>query len=226
MNLTEIASSLNSSDSRDRLIALAKLKSFTPEEAVPLIKKVINDPNLQVRAMAIFALGAKPQPECLDLLMPILSGDEDYSIRAAAAGALGYLADTRAFEGLLRAFYEDTEWVVRFSAAVSLGNLQDPRAEDVLMQALKSDEPLFQQAAIAALGEIGALDSIGDILQFVGSNDWVIRQNLAEALGNLPVEKSISALRYLAKDAHPQVAEAAELSLQRLAQHPGWNIEH
>ncbi len=225
MNLAEIATQLDSADSRDRLIALASLRPVEPAEAVPLIKKVINDENLQVRAMAVFALGVKPQPECLDLLTPILEGDSDYSIRAAAAGALGYLADNRALSVLLRAFYEDTEWVVRFSAAVSLGNLQDSRARTALMEALKSDEPLMQQAAIAALGEIGAVDSVDELLQFAGSSDWLVRQHLAEALGNLPVEKSLSALRYLAKDSHPQVAEAAELALQRLLQHPDWQSE-
>jgi HEAT repeat protein len=87
------------------------------------------------------------------------------------------------------------------------------------MEALKSDEPLMHQAAIAALGEIGAVESVDDLLQFAGSPDWLVRQQLAEALGNLPAEKSLSALRYLTKDSHPQVAEAAELAMQRLLQY-------
>ena len=43
-----------------------------------------------------------------------------------------------------------------------------------------------------------------------------IRQRIAEALGNLKTDKSISALKFLAKDMHPQVKEAAQISLQRL----------
>jgi HEAT repeat protein len=117
----------------------------------------------------------------------------------------------------VRAFYEDTEWLVRFSAAVSLGNLKDIRAQQVLLQALNSPETIIKQAAIAALGEIKALDSLEWLLPFVSSEDWLIRQRLAEALGNLPGEKSQSALRFLAKDDHPQVRSAAEISLQRLA---------
>ena len=129
----------------------------------------------------------------------------------------------RALEPLVRAFYEDTEWLVRFSAAVSLGNLRDIRAKLVLLEALDSEEVVLQQAAIAALGEIKAMDALEDILRFAGSDDWLIRQRLAEALGNLPCDKSIAALRFLAKDSHPQVHQAANISLERLQAPPTQN---
>jgi len=74
----------------------------------------------------------------------------------------------------------------------------------------------MQQAAIAALGEIGAVDAVENILRFAQSDDWLIRQRLAEALGNLPSPKSVSALNYLTKDSNAQVADAAKISLQRL----------
>jgi HEAT repeat protein len=105
---------------------------------------------------------------------------------------------------------------VRFSAAVSLGNIKDPRAREVLTQALESDEVVLQQAAISALGEIKAIESVNDILRFAQSKDWLVRQRLAEALGQLPTDKSISALKFLEKDSHPQVSEAASISLRRL----------
>jgi HEAT repeat protein len=216
LNLEEISVQLESSNSRDRLLALASLREVPAQDAVPLIKKVLYDKILPVRSMAIFALGVKPTEECFPLLVSLLETDPDYGIRADAAGALGYLEDNRAFEPLVRAFYEDTNWLVRFSAAVSLGNLKDIRAKELLVEALDSEEVVLQQAAIAALGEIKAVDAIEQILHFVGSEDWLVRQRLAEALANLKSDRSISALKFLAKDAHPQVKEAAILSLQRL----------
>ena len=217
-DLEKIASQLESPDSKDRLLALTSLREVDPEDAVPLIKKVLNDKILPVRSMAVFALGVKPTAECFPILINLLESDEDYGIRADAAGALGYLNDIRAFEPLTRAFYEDTNWLVRFSAAVSLGNLQDIRAKELLMEALDSDEVILQQAAIAALGEIRATDAVDKILNFAASEDWLVRQRIAESLGNLDTEKSRSALRFLAKDLHPQVKEAAEISLKRLEQ--------
>lgn len=216
LTLEQIATQLESTNSRDRMLALASLRNVADEVAVPLIKKVLDDDVLQVRSMAVFALGIKQTEECFPILTQLLETDPDYGIRADAAGALGYLQDGRALEPLCRAFYEDTQWLVRFSAAVSLGCLKDIRAKQVLLQALDSPEPVVQQAAIAALGEIQALDAVDTILKFASSEDWLIRQRLAEALGNLPCEQSLSALHYLEKDDHPQVRQAAILSLERL----------
>ncbi len=216
LSLEEISTQLESPNLRDRMVALANLRNVPAEDAVPLIKKVLDDESLQLRSMAIFALGIKQTAECYPILVHILETDPDYSMRADAAGALGYLGDSRAFEPLVRIFYEDTDWLVRFSAAVALGNLKDPRAHDVLISALDSEEVVLQQAAIAALGEIKDVESIDHILRFAQSDDWLVRQRLAEALGNLPSPKSVSALKYLEKDSHPHVAESAKISLQRL----------
>ncbi|MGQ9866993.1 MAG: HEAT repeat domain-containing protein [Pseudanabaenaceae cyanobacterium] len=215
-DLAAIAQQLESENSRDRLLGLAALKDVDPEAAVPLILKVIDDRNDNVRGMAIFALGVKPTAACLPVLVRLLETETDYSIRAAAAGALGYLGDVRAFEPLLRTFYEDTEWLVRFSAAVSLGNLGDNRAYEALVGALDSPEVVLQQAAIAALGEIGDCRCVDKLLTFVQAEDWLVRQRLAEALGHLPTPKSRQALQFLTKDAHPQVAAAAAVAQQRL----------
>lgn len=214
--LSEIACQLESTNSRERLLALAALRDVPAERAVPLILKVVDDDNLQIRSMAVFALGIKVTEDSFPTLLRILETETDYGIRADAAGALGYLRDNRAFEPLLRAFYEDVEWLVRFSAAVSLGNLGDPRAYDALLSALDSNETLLQQASIAALGELGDPRCVDRLVAFVQSDDWLTRQRLAEALGYLPAAKSRSALKYLVRDAHPQVAEAARISLERL----------
>lgn len=216
LSLEQIAHQLESANSRDRLLALVSLREIAAEDAVPLIKKVLNDEMLPVRSMAIFALGIKQTEECYPILVNLLESDPDYGIRSYAAGALGYLEDIRALNPLIRAFYEDTEWLVRFSAAVSLGNLKDIRAQQALLEALDSEEAVIQQAAIAALGEIGAMEALDRLLRFADSQDWLIRQRLAEALGNLNSEKSQSALKFLVKDSHPQVSQAARLSLVRL----------
>ncbi len=214
-HLEQIAKELESPRLRDRMVAITKLREVEAEQAVPLIKKVLDDPSLQVRSMAVFALGIKATSESFPLLLELLE-DDDYGIRADAAGALGYLQDPRAFDPLVRLFYEDTHWLVRFSAAVSLGNLQNPEAKVVLEQALHSEQGVLQQAAIAALGEIKSVESLDEMLSFAQSQDWLVRQRLAQALANFSTDKSISALNYLQKDSHPQVSEAATHSLEQI----------
>ncbi|NBD32089.1 MAG: HEAT repeat domain-containing protein, partial [Cyanobacteria bacterium] len=105
VNLEQLSQQLESSSQRDRMVALARLRDVDPEQAVPLIKKVLYDKSLQIRSMAVFALGVKPTAESFPLLLDCLE-DEDYGIRADAAGAMGYLQDQRAFEPLVRLFYE------------------------------------------------------------------------------------------------------------------------
>lgn len=222
-SLDELSAQLESSSLRDRMVALANLRDVDPESAVPLIKKVLNDESLQIRAMAVFALGIKQTAESYPILVNIVENDPDYSIRADAAGALGYLEDKRAFEVLVRVFYEETNWLVRFSAAVALGNLKDPRAREALISALDGPEVVLQQAAIAALGEIKDISAVDHILRFAQAEDWLVRQRLAEALANMPTPKSVSALKYLEKDSHHHVSESARISLKRL-QEAGYQV--
>ncbi len=63
LSLQEISTQLESPNLRDRMVALANLRNVPPEDAVPLIKKVLDDESLQLRSMAIFALGIKPTAE-------------------------------------------------------------------------------------------------------------------------------------------------------------------
>ncbi|MGB3615269.1 MAG: HEAT repeat domain-containing protein, partial [Elainellaceae cyanobacterium] len=157
---SQLAAQLRSPDVKERVLAMIEIQkdtSMPTATALPLIEQALADSNVQVRGMAVFSLGIKPAPENLQILVEILQTDSDYNMRAIAAGALGYLEDKRALEPLRHAFYEDTQWLVQFSAAVALGNLGDNQAQAVLLEALDSPTLLLQEAAISALGEIGAV---------------------------------------------------------------------
>ncbi|MFM6498781.1 MAG: HEAT repeat domain-containing protein, partial [Dolichospermum sp.] len=62
LSLELISIQLESPNLRDRMIALANLRHVSADDAVPLIKKVLDDDSLQMRSMAIFALGIKKTP--------------------------------------------------------------------------------------------------------------------------------------------------------------------
>ena len=89
MNIQELAAKIQSPNSRDRLLALASLRDLPDEEAAPFILQLVNDKNLQVRSMAVFALGIKPNPQSFPTLVKILESEPDYGIRADAAGGHG-----------------------------------------------------------------------------------------------------------------------------------------
>lgn len=220
--LQQLSEQLSSSDVKDRVLAMVELQkdSMSTQDAEPLIQRALQDTAVQVRGMAVFSLGIKPISDSLPRLVHILESDSDYNIRAMAAGALGYLGDQRALEALRHAFLEETSWLVQFSAAVSLGNLKHLEATSILLIALESHQPLLQEAAIMALGEIGAVEHIERLLAFAASADWMMRKRLAEALGNLPCSQSQAALQYLCDDPSQPVAEAAVLALKQLTELP------
>ncbi len=62
--LDQLATQLESGNLRDRMVALASLRNVPAIDAVPLIKKVLDDESLQIRSMAVFALGVKGTEEC------------------------------------------------------------------------------------------------------------------------------------------------------------------
>ena len=103
LSLEEISRRLESDSSKDRMIALANLRNVPAAEAAPLVRKVIDDKNLQIRSMAVFALGLKPDEQAFETLVNLMESDAGYGIRADAAGALGYLGGERAFGPLVRA---------------------------------------------------------------------------------------------------------------------------
>lgn len=51
-SLATLSQQLESENSKDRMIALAQLRDVAPLEAMPLIKKVLDDEVLQIRSMA------------------------------------------------------------------------------------------------------------------------------------------------------------------------------
>lgn len=218
-DLTQIAAQLQSATVRERVLAMIELQKETvsAQAALPLLKQALLDDNVQIRGMAAFTLGIKRTPENLAILVQILATDADPNMRAMAAGALGYLEDGRSLSPLRRAFYEDESWLVQFSAAIALGNLKDSQAIAILLEALDRPEPLLQEAAIMALGEIGAVETVDRLLPFANAEDWMLRKRLAEALGNLPVLHSQTTLHRLRHDPNPQVSEAATIALEQLA---------
>ena len=93
-DLAQISTQLDSPNSRDRMIALASLREISNAEAVPLIKKVLEDEVLQIRSMAVFeALGNLPCEKSLSALK-FLAKDEHFQVNQAAQLALQRLQIT------------------------------------------------------------------------------------------------------------------------------------
>jgi phycocyanobilin lyase subunit alpha len=156
--------------------------SLTVEQAIANLQ----GEDLGLRVYAAWWLGRfrVDAPEAVDILMAALEDEADrtqaggYPLRRNAARALGKLGDPRAVAALLRAL-ECSDFYVREAAAQSLEMLADRSCIARLRELLNNQIPgtlpareppqLTQpfDAILEALGTLGAVDAIPDILPFL-----------------------------------------------------------
>jgi len=156
--------------------------SLTVEQAIANLQ----GEDLGLRVYAAWWLGRfrVNDPTAIDILMTALLDEEDrtaaggYPLRRNAARALGKLGDNRSVPALIRSL-ECSDFYVREAAAQSLEMLGDlsciPRLIELLNNrvpgTLPAPEPpqLAQpfDAILEALGTLGAIDAVSDILPFL-----------------------------------------------------------
>lgn len=207
---------LSSKDFGDRLRGVNQLRDLEPAIAYELAQTAIADANARVRYVAVSQmsrLGAQNPAEALAVLRRLLA-DPEPDVQAVAADALGALKLTEAFGDLEKLYHATSEWLVKFSIVAALGELGDARGFALLEDALQSEQDIIQMAAIGSLGELGDLRAVSLLSPYASSAEWQIRYRIVQALGHLGGSQAKSILTKLAQDSEPQVAQAAQASLQ------------
>lgn len=210
---------LNSHDLGDRLRGANQIRQLEPAVAYELAKTAIGDANARVRYTAVSqmsGLGKQNLSGALATLRDRLLNDPEPDVQAAAADSLGALKLTDAFGDLEHLYQTSSEWLVKFSIVAALGELGDERGFGLLEHALSSDQNLVQLAAIGSLGELGDPRAVPLLAPYASNPDWQVRYRTVQALGQLGGAQTKSILTQLAQDGEPQVAQAAQNSLQSL----------
>ncbi|MBD2464914.1 HEAT repeat domain-containing protein [Oscillatoria sp. FACHB-1407] len=174
--------------------------SLTVEQAIANLQ----GEDLGLRIYAAWWLGRfrVDAPEAIDVLIAALNDEDDrtkaggYPLRRNAARALGKLGDRRAIPALIESL-SCSDFYVREAAAQSLEMLGDKAAISRLVELLKDQVPgtlpapeppqLAQpfDAILEALGTLGAMDAIADILPFLDHAIPRIRYSAARAMYQL-----------------------------------------
>lgn len=92
---------------------------------------------------------------------------------------------------------EDESRYIRFRAATALAHIGDKAGIPVLLEELKGDYGLMQHSALAALTKIGdrsVVPTLIDVLKRENLN-YFVRENTAEALGNIGDRSATSVLK-------------------------------
>lgn len=174
----------------------------------------VQDPNPQVRANAVLALGLINEPSALKLLRS-LKGESSAAVRLQVVESLYHLGDQNAGEELIVgtvSAYPDDQIV----SMLALASTHNSTVAKSFLGQLTSDYPEVCLVAARALGEIGSDEGMAVALNGTHSRDPRQRALAALALGDIGRTDAQPALRPLLLDVDPAVRLAAATAVLQL----------
>lgn len=213
MDIHEIETALENPDFQYRLKAIAALKDYTPEVAVPLLKAKIDDPEFLVRSFVSRGFGQQQTAESFAALLQIMKFDNTPNVRAEAANSLSLFGSCAA-SYLVLTFVQDDHWLVRRSILAALVDMECYRELfEVCIEALAGEDMTTQETAVDALGALaGTIQeqvALSQLLMLANSENEGIRQHVASALKHFDEPQAKEVLNQLRQDPNHRVVGAA-----------------
>lgn len=213
MDIQEIETSLDRADFQYRLKAIAALKNYPPEVAVPLLTSKLHDEEFLVRTFVARELGKQQTAESFAALLEMMKFDNTPNVRAEAANSLSLFGKVAASH-LVLTFCQDDHWLVRRSILPALVELECPNELfEVCIEALAGDDAGVQETAVNALATLAQTSqqdaALSRLLALVNSDSEQIRLHVARALKHFDSPPAKAALSQLRQDPDHQVVAAA-----------------
>ncbi|MEI7554749.1 HEAT repeat domain-containing protein [Candidatus Chlorohelix sp.] len=153
-------------------------------------------------------------------LLEILEGDYPGVTRRTAARALISTAGKPESSAILALLDKETDRGVKISLVGCLGKCGDVTALPALTKALKDSEPMVRVEAAAALSRFNSETAFKLLLDSLNlknkSDDYLVRQYSAEALGKMGDRRAVQALIAVLKDENSLVKAAVATALGEL----------
>ncbi len=202
-----------------RRIALELLTRLQATAAIPNIVDLTRDPDAEVRAAALRALGELDARYARHELGPIVAAlaDGDSGVRAAALQALAVLQPslTPTLTATIEHLLDDADLAVRLQAAITLAKSeQTERALLTLDRLLLDPDPVTRARTLEALGEIRTGFDLAPLLNALQDPVIRVRRAACHALAKVQREQAIGPLVDRLNDADSSVREAAAQALQ------------
>jgi len=213
MELSQIETDLQNPDFQYRIKAIAALKNYLPEIAVPILIQHIQDPEFLVRTFVARELGRQKTSESFAALLQIMRFDNTPNVRAEAANSLSLFGRVSASH-LVETFFRDDHWLVRRSILAALVEMECP--EEVLEVCgfgLEGDDAAVQEASVDGLGALAnsrqSEAALAQLLTLKNSAAEYIRVRVAYALKHFDTLEAKEALAQLRQDEDHRVVGAA-----------------
>ncbi len=213
MDLQQIETDLQHPNFQYRLKAIAALKNYPSDVAVPMLSRHLHDSEFLVRSFVAMGLGKQRIDESFALLLQIMKFDNTPNVRAEAANSLSLFGRISASH-LVQAFVQDDHWLVRRSilaALVELGCAEE--VLEVCLEALKGEDQPVQETAVDALGSLvetrQQAAALSHLLVLKDAPSDRLRVRVAYALKQFDHPAARDALAQLRQDSSHQVIGAA-----------------
>jgi HEAT repeat protein len=172
---------------------------------------LVADADADVRAQAMWSLAEHPRRDLLEAVIARLD-DPDWRVRRAACRALGAARARRAFEPLVARLL-DGQAIVHDAALRALRQIFGVELPQALAGAARGErDARSRRALVYAIGQTAAAAEL--VLPFAHDPDGDVRLAVIHVLSAHPAAGGSDALRALASDPNPAVANAAELALE------------
>lgn len=208
-----LVKSLNDSNPDIRYWIEKVIADIGPKAVAPLINVLRNDRNREMRFFAAFGLSAIGDSTAVPHLIDALNTDVNDWVRKYSAMALGKIGDPRGLKALIEALgkerHDINDWIVdvivklenppmdeisaclgpeggarRIYAAKALGKMKSVEAIGGLVELLVDDDQELVEECRNALVAIGE-PAIAPLVQALEHEQWAVRKNSAEILGDL-----------------------------------------
>lgn len=213
MDLTQIETDLQNPDFQYRLKAIAALKDYAADIAVPLLTKQIKDPEFLVRTFVARELGRQKTSESFAALLQIMRYDNTPNVRAEAANSLS-LFDRISASHLVQAFITDDHWLLRRSILAALVEMEcHEEVLEICSLGLEGEDATVREACIDGLGALSktrqSKAALTKLLSLKDSELEYIRVRLAYALMQFDTPEAKEAISMLRQDHDYRVVGAA-----------------
>lgn len=197
-----------------RKAALDELAEYSPEVAVPILKKLARENNFGLRRLAVMGLGNHLSETSFQTLKKIIQDEEDSNVLSEAANSIFDFGD-KAVPVLEELFEKSDNWLVRQTViSIFAESTYYETSLKIAKIALEDDnEQTLIETGILALGQLlksPLKDQALEILiELTASENWRIRWRSAIALQNTQDPSAKEIIAKLQKDEHYRVVAAA-----------------
>ncbi|HEY9650085.1 MAG TPA: HEAT repeat domain-containing protein [Coleofasciculaceae cyanobacterium] len=198
-------------------------KSAAMEPLIVFLKEKANSESGSTQQRIITVLGHTQDARAIEPVLQAFNSS-DPELRKTAIAALGSIGDKQATDALIRAFSQNNP-EEQEAIALALGTTNNSRAIDTLLTAANNSNPDKQKVAIAGLGKtkdsravaalikiltdpkssltVQARTALGNmgttavdpLISVLQSDDIVVRQQAAIALGDIGEQKAVNPLK-------------------------------